>query len=141
MNNGTHIVKNKKVYAVRDLCRPLQRYFINRGGLTKLRLKTPEGADFVRWEIEGPKDVIGGIYGKSCRFQEMARELKAIFGEDLVRVCRLVQSKHLVLDMKTHESIFRKDIGELTEFIDKTGELPGKAPFPNIKLTELYWWK
>lgn len=141
MNNGTHVIKNKKVYAVRDLCRPLQRYFINRGGLTKLLQVTPEGADFIRWEIVGPKDVIRGVYGESSRFKEMARELRAIFGDDLVRVCKQMQSKHLMLDMRNLESIFREDIGELTDFIDKTGELPGNVPFPNEKLQELYWWK
>lgn len=140
MNTGEHIVKNKKVYAVRHLCRPLQRYFLTRGGLTKLRLKMEE-PDFVRWEIEGPKDVVGGVYGTSSRFQEMARELKAIFGEDLVRVGKNMNSKHLVLDFRKLEDIFREDIGELTDYINKTGELPGNKEFPDMKLTILYWFK
>lgn len=100
-----------------------------------------EEPDFVRWEIEGPKDVVGGVYGKSSRFQEMARELKAIFGEDLVRVGKNMNSKHLVLDFRRLEDIFREDIGELTDFINKTGELPGNKEFPDMKLTMLYWFK
>lgn len=145
MNTGTHIVRNKKVYAVRALDPKFREWLENRTGkrLTKLKLVSKPGTGFWRWKLEGIKDTVHGNYLYRSIFEELVPELRYIFGDSLLWVLSYMsEGRVLGLDFKREEDIFQKVDEEKLKFVDsdefitwRSETYPtGKKP----KLIELY---
>lgn len=117
MNKGVHVVRNKQVYNLKFLDKGLRRYLEEKSGhpLTKIRLMV-ETPSFARWMLEGIEDKNYGYRKVGSLFQELCPLLGSLWGGDLLRICRKVDSNYLILDFKRKDDLFRTFTeGELRE--------------------------
>lgn len=146
MNTGVHVVRNKKVYAVRDIDPKFRTWLENRTGcrLTKLTLESKPGQGFWRWKLVGIKDKEYGYYVYGSVFEELVPELRYIFGDSLLWVLSFMSDGRVLgLDFRNQEDIFQRVDEKKLEFVDSDEFLTWRAETykEKPKLIEYYWFK
>lgn len=150
MNTGRHVVRNKKVYAIRDIDPKFLRWLEERteGKLTKLTVETPPGTGFWRWKLGGIKDKAYGNYSYKTVFREMIPELEYIFGEErcpLRVVSYMSEGQVLGLDFRRGEDLFQRVDPERLTWIDTDDFIEWREerypPRKRPDILEVYKWR
>lgn len=110
---GRYETVNKVVYPRKDLDPLLVEYLEKWSGrrLTKLKKVSPEGAPFVRWRLEGIRNISykNNTGNKLSLLHSALRlPLQEMFGDSLLHVGTEVGGNDLILDFKELQDVFKE---------------------------------